>query len=989
MTAPGGAERRRYPRIPMSLKAILSGHEMQARACVIRDFCPGGLFLSWPDESNLAEIEAAQGFEGHVFQLFFQVKAKNGRMLKSDIAVKVVRQYHGGLGVAFEDANKNAMNLLHKIAQLSQEKLKAKSKKETEKLRQSQQTDSDSLEKTSNDRNQLHHQLTSVFQKYIQSLSNLLKAQSQSATDEEARFAYFNAAEILSKQTSADRTLLHAVDAQLNSLPAQDWEKIQDEAQDNSSALSLVDEQEFESYLALNGVISDTEADHRMLLFRLTRRVSQMYRTQFDQTSNPVGVSRLCRTIDDFLQSLEFDYAALNLAYGLMAEELVPALISFYEKFAGDEDLGSKPDEDAFLPPHQRQQATATPSRGVTTHAEYGAPQIPLRPAGEVSTDSLGGRVAVNQQQAHAIANNLLAMQEKQTSQPHDHMTSASGFPAFDQGMLGEFDGSRTVSMTELMQIMGGLHQEDRSSLAHEATLANFHDRFSALLHEQNLRLAPRHQQAVGLADNMLRFFQSDDQLSGIGRDDLQKLQALMFKQAVSDQGLTSQEANPLRHIINSLDQLDRFGANHSQQIRPQVDRLMQQVMRMDELPDTALERLHSEFENLVNAQKQSHQDKIDALAKQCDLEETFIADHRRSEEKVVSASGQQLLSNPEWMVWQNRAQELIKGDSLLLDTGQGEKQRLTLAWKNEESEDFVFADSDGNKAAKLTLRELAVRLLKGSAEVERDRDHALFDQAVVSGLFNAFDDVKKSNEFDEAYSVWNEEKFTHYLVELINSVKEDYAEHALVYCDVSKYFSDEKTPDADLEGLISEIQDDALGATGLALLRTDKALVFIFEFISAETALIKTEMLLNSLESEANSASPDGLYDLAVGVSFINSEKVTESDVLSQAKQAASESRKQGRNFVTLAESAEPQGLANVLDWEMWLEDFAEDDAEPPLYQQYYHAGSSRKEEKTKPIMHLFSAREDQGRTLYAERFLVASQDTKKVLAFEKKLYS
>lgn len=994
----------------MSLRATLRGGQLENQQCVIRDFCPGGLFLSWPDESLQNQDDKCIG---QVFSVEFKVKVKQGDILQSAIEIKVITKYNGGLGVAFVNPDKEALMLLHKIAQISQAKVKAQTEAASKKLKESQASDASSVEKSSNDKSSLLTSLSTILIAYLKQVDLAFITETKEISDEKDKFDYFNASELLKgKIDNANDAILRAIQGQLTHQSSLAWEKTVDEAV-SSNSLSLVDEQEFESYLILNGVISDAEANNRILLYRVTKRLSTVYSSQFDQSTSPIGVSRLCRTIDDYFQHLGFEHKALGLSYKQMNVALIPELIRFYEAFAGDEPLESTPDKNAFKQesvhprpypiPGQMPQANDQqyPVGSAWQHTQYGQANherpVVTSPHGSHHNGhpypQSGQSAGVYGQD---IAQSLMALQEsisasaKSPSYYSSNTGSVGQFPQLDSGFGGQGGGlERTVNGQELFQLLNNLQREDQQNLESEETIFDMQNRIGSLLQSQNLRLTPKHQQSVNLAGNMLNYFQQDEQLTGIGRQDLQRLQSLLFKQAVSEEGLTRRTANPLRSIINTLDQLDRHGANESEQLRPAINDLMKKVLSMDELPAHVLENVNQQFDQLLESQKQTHQEKLVEIAKECDLEETFIADHRRKDQIDNSASGQQLLSNPEWMIWQKKAESILQGESLLVDRGNGEKERLTLAWKAKDGNDFVFADSDGQKAAKMTLRELAVRMLKGSAELEQTRDHSLFDQAVVSGLFNAYDEVKQTLEIDQELGIWKEDRFYSNLADLLENAKSDMVEHGLIYIET------------DVENIVDELKLDYLKHVSTAIKNTledDQPLAMMgetgmsisWEFANLEGSLILSEMILKSLEdapfvmNEVNHP-----IHVSMGINFIRSESATVDEIIEQVKRAAEQSKSQGENQATFYESDDPEASAShsTFDWELWLEDYSEEGEIPPLYHQTYQAKAAQ---DSKPLMHLFVAREESDKNLATpDRYLKKCKDAKRIIAYEKNYFT
>ena len=114
------------------MKAVFRGGELEDKSCIIRDFCPGGFFLSWPDEKTGSQIIAIKdSLLEETYSVEFKVKHKKSGDKTYSIAFKVIRIFQSGMGVSFVEPDQSVLDVLIKISEATQKKKQTESEKES------------------------------------------------------------------------------------------------------------------------------------------------------------------------------------------------------------------------------------------------------------------------------------------------------------------------------------------------------------------------------------------------------------------------------------------------------------------------------------------------------------------------------------------------------------------------------------------------------------------------------------------------------------------------------------------------------------------------------------------------------------------------------------------------------------------------------------------------------------------------------------------
>ncbi|MES9816779.1 MAG: DUF1631 family protein [Candidatus Thiodiazotropha sp.] len=121
----------------------------------------------------------------------------------------------------------------------------------------------------------------------------------------------------------------------------------------------------------------------------------------------------------------------------------------------------------------------------------------------------------------------------------------------------------------------------------------------------------------------------------------------------------------------------------------------------------------------------------------------------------------------------------------VVVDAG---KRMLFLAWKNNDSNRFLFVNGDGLKALDITDVELAKSVDSGDYSVMQDRVQPIVDRAIDRILFTSFNHIKDEYSTDELTGLFNRRRFERHLRELSVEAESNDTQHVLILLDLDKF---------------------------------------------------------------------------------------------------------------------------------------------------------------------------------------------------------
>lgn len=300
---------RREGRHPLNLDAFFMTAQLTPQICKIRDFCSGGMYLSY---SNRV-IRFKRGEEMTVnFNL-----AVDGIVQACQIQVYVAHAIEGGMGVAF--AQKPSEEVLYALHEES-----ARSGKTPHE----QTAKPEAVRLLHGCRTICAQAMTNLIKDFLtQARQQLLLAAGQSANLDE-RKEYNDAALFIQQNPNRIsenflRKINKTIDNLIDSIPASG-------EIDPTLPIFIDAEEDFDDWLSIKVMVTKIETDFLEELYGIQLRINFLLKTKLGNHNNPFGPYVICHNFKDVFDLFNFKQKTEKIIYRVFGEIMQKHMRSFY-----------------------------------------------------------------------------------------------------------------------------------------------------------------------------------------------------------------------------------------------------------------------------------------------------------------------------------------------------------------------------------------------------------------------------------------------------------------------------------------------------------------------------------------------------------------------------------------------------------------------------------------------------------------------------------
>jgi EAL domain-containing protein (putative c-di-GMP-specific phosphodiesterase class I)/GGDEF domain-containing protein len=314
------SDKRAHPRYDVNLDALITGEGFDARACKIRDFCAAGMFLGF--DGGLPDVSAGTEFSIHFFL----------RRHSHDLRARVARVLPSGFGVALLDPESTVINALMEAVQAS-------TSAEAAERSLAGAERSPAREPIIRRCRGLYERYLGQFQTvYFKAAEGALFLGARDAINNSEQQRFWDAQALLKKRR---QEIEEAIATPLLSgfdhvgRPAAATGGRQKPAI-SGMALSLVNTQEFEVFLAITETADRAESHYRGQLRDLELRLSSLWAVKIDKVNNPLAPGGIARAFCDAVQQAGFDLVVQRVLYQACLDAVVPEFARLYGDLEGE-----------------------------------------------------------------------------------------------------------------------------------------------------------------------------------------------------------------------------------------------------------------------------------------------------------------------------------------------------------------------------------------------------------------------------------------------------------------------------------------------------------------------------------------------------------------------------------------------------------------------------------------------------------------------------
>ncbi len=534
-------EMRRDKRFQVSQAAIITQAGHTEIACEIRDFCVSGLFLKFTNpEAAIAAL--AQRANAEVEIVF--TSASSNATANFQVPARLQRLSPLGVGVSFVRQPHDALRALQKLRMAShRQKLAALPTSEAfPQLRQASTT-------------LLNETLLQAHDQMMQLLGDKLSAAALQAAGITEHSALLSAMHEFSQHAAMVQTrfVQHVMDALKQTHAVQPQIK----SGSNDGGLALVDELDFEDWLATSTDANKLEEQFHDQLADIEPRIGQLFGFACDHSTNPFGPSVIGHAFRSAVQDVPVSARARQVAYATLRDVLSDQLAPLYAELLAmlpisqAETQPQQPNPNS--PPAEANKAApehAEANNPPSEHAEAGSPGTPP-PKGTLSrlTSSLMDFFQGNQGNRGGQGN----------AAPAAPAPAGSPAPQTGQGGYAQPAGAGNQAMSS--NIPGVAHSPVLQRLAAAGALP------PAVTQEM--------QRSVDMFGALFDTMHAEKSVSDGMRPFFQQLETSLIKLAMSDPQFLNSPSHPAHKVLNTLDRISMVAGDDGKISDARLMRLM------------------------------------------------------------------------------------------------------------------------------------------------------------------------------------------------------------------------------------------------------------------------------------------------------------------------------------------------------------------------------------------------------------------------------
>lgn len=304
----------------------------------------------------------------------------------------------------------------------------------------------------------------------------------------------------------------------------------------SSSELSLVQHDELEEQVALDGMIARCASDGSGSLRELNQRLDAMLTVPIDSSNNPLGPKRICTAFTQACAELDVDIKSRLLIYKLFEKDLKAELDTLYaESNALLKEMG-------VLPALEHRQA---PTR--TASGQAVMPGMPQQ----------GGTAPSQQEAAEVFTAMQTLMATRQTMMlAQEYMGNAAWFAPGVAPELPQADLMSLLAQAQSLQLAQP-EQPIIGKAAGDSDSVDVHAVLRSLLEQNNVKeqrsLGQLDFDAINLVSMLFQFILDDANLAPVMKAELGRLQIPLLKVAMLDHSFFGDTDHAARKLLNVM----------------------------------------------------------------------------------------------------------------------------------------------------------------------------------------------------------------------------------------------------------------------------------------------------------------------------------------------------------------------------------------------------------------------------------------------------
>ncbi|MEQ6341514.1 MAG: DUF1631 family protein [Gammaproteobacteria bacterium] len=593
-TDPAG--KRAFQRYPVDLHAFIRASGDLRIPCVIRNFCIGGMFISYRHSAGIEAL--SQGCfpaAGDVIAIHCVVPTTN-QSNRLQFQARVVRVFEGGVGIAFINPNPAALRVMQDFSLQSGNEVLSGQPKPDEIIKECNRVIEDTL---------------GVITKSVNSkMSNRMFELSRDTRNHKEQNAYFNACDILSRSSEILAGLFRAaVHERLIKLgPDKMRVKLSAKSDKNGLStpeLSLIGDEALTEWLSVSDINYSVTSKHKKLLVAIEQRISIVLNVRIGEDNNPYAPGLFTESFLIAIKSLDLDPIVNTACLAIFKDVFIEKSSDLYASLDTVlVDFGVLPD---LKLKHKVLWGSTSSRAGVQS------------PNARGDADTAGRNL-------YQVAHEIRKLREEIAQQ----ISRQAETPPVTQG-----DASRSTQMpdqvytaSDVISALARLQADHSVRIAGSNEPTNIKDRVLSILEGINPESAHKEISAhdssiMNVAGDLFRAVQSDSLVADSVRPWLKRLELPILRLTLEDNAVFLDRTHVARQVLNKIAQLeihdDELASSSQSAIRSTIDRLIDRINNEFDGTTDVFEKILIQLDRLTEIQDKAYAENLKDVITACE----------------------------------------------------------------------------------------------------------------------------------------------------------------------------------------------------------------------------------------------------------------------------------------------------------------------------------------------------------------------------------
>ena len=637
-------EKRAFTRQLLEHDAQFSNQYHQPEACKVKDFCKGGLFITYAyQEGELLHTPVRPYQMGDAVSISY--KSAKPLPLTYKLETTVMRVMDGAMGLAITQSNPEAIHALYSIAKAQPQPTKTKEP----------QTASEHQQVMAKCRQLVHGFLNAGSKRIFEKINDHLMLQASHAANNTEEREYFDAITKFNKhQTKISKAFITSALTQIDNWIAGQEVVLPEPSKDVlNGRLSLIEKDDFEDWLIVKVIATKAEQRFKEELFNLQKRMSEISSQQINPSNNPTSPTHICHAFYQAIHPMALNKDMAESVFDTFEEHIVRHLESLYQKM--NEMLAengilpeiiflaekSQEQDDSRHEKATAEKANEQNSADVIKPVQDKEPQAYLTPQPEpakpdnvipLPTTAKTNFVEKQQEVPKPLPSNSMGNFHDQQGMAKDAFETVQNLLKLQNQLVAtKKSNSNPESLEEpvtpkanyasdfILSNLTKLQTIAPDELSDIDSSASLNERLSTFLGDDDKQFSEEDTTTIDVTDNFFQAMLANQALTKVMKPSIKQLEIPLLKILLKDDSFFENDEHPARLVLNSLAKLGSKGGHLNKANEKNVAHIIERIKKEFDQDTHVFDEVLPALEQLVNKQEHIAQRNAERVIESCE----------------------------------------------------------------------------------------------------------------------------------------------------------------------------------------------------------------------------------------------------------------------------------------------------------------------------------------------------------------------------------